>query len=164
MSPRQWLDARALGLAMLLLAPAAARAHALGAECRLDKGTVRVEAYFEDNTPAQQALVRVLDAGEREVAQGKTDAKGRWSFPAPAPGVYRVIVDAGGGHREVQKLTIPGSAAATGPVGSGPSRAQFTGFPWIKVALALGTIALVAVAFVISRQFAGRTATPPGER
>jgi nickel transport protein len=141
------------------VAPASAWAHALGAECTLKGDKVHVEAYFEDDTPAQQALVRVLDSAQQEVVKGQTDAKGLWSFDAPAPGRYQVIIDAGAGHRVAQKLTIPrrGAGAASSdtpsaPVSDAPSRAAFTSFPWLKVGLGVGTIGAVAVAFLLSRR------------
>jgi hypothetical protein len=152
----------ALAVACLLMTPMAASAHKLDAECRLKDGKVHVEAYFEDNTPAQQALVRVLDAQKQEVIRQKTDAEGRCSFDAPAPGTYRVVVDAGEGHRAEQKMIIPGAAARQQPAGTrvseGPPREEFTRFPWLKVGLGLGTIGAVVLAFFVARLAGPRSA------
>ena len=139
--------------------PAYAWAHALGAECILRGDRVHVEAYFENDTPAQQALVRVLDSEEQEVAKGHTDTKGLWSSAAPPPGRYQVIIDAGAGHRVVHTMTIPrrvgtGQTAETSSaqVSETPTREEFTSFPWLKILLGVGTIAALAAAFLLSRR------------
>ena len=85
----------------LLLVPAIASAHGLFAECKIEADIVRVSAYFDDDTDATGAKVRVLDADKRVRAEGTTDEKGKWSFPRPTAGKYRVEVDAGAGHRHV---------------------------------------------------------------
>jgi hypothetical protein len=156
--------ARTIWLAAVLLpclAPASAWAHALGAQCTPKGDKIHVEAYFEDDTPAQKASVQILDADEQEVAKGQTDVKGMWSFAAPPPGHYQVIIDAGAGHRVVQKLTIPRRGVETaspnsssGAVTDSPSREEFISFPWAKVMLGVGTIAALAFAFVLSRKAA----------
>jgi nickel transport protein len=163
--------ARAIWLATVLLPcvlPASAWAHALGVQCTPRGDKVHVEAYFEDDTPAQKALVRVLDSAEEEVAKGYTDAKGLWSFDAPPPGRYQVIVDAGAGHRVVQMTTIPGRdverASSSNPsaaLSHAPTREEFTSFPWLKVALGVGTIAILAVAFMLSRKAATAASRTP---
>ena len=150
-----WIAASAL---VAVTTPGSVHAHALGAACKLKGDKVHVEAYFEDDTPAQQALVRVLDGEQREVVKGQTDAKGTWSFAAPPPGRYQVVIDAGAGHREVQTITIPrraGTASSETPssaISDAPTREEFTNFPWARVALGVGTIAILAFAFVLSRK------------
>jgi hypothetical protein len=112
-----------LGVGLLLLAPAAASAHAVGVEAKLRGTRVAVEAYFDDDTPAADATVKVTPFdGGAVVAEGKTDAKGAWSFPVPAAGKYRVTVDAGGGHIARTTITIP--AAATPPATPGEAAPQ----------------------------------------
>ncbi len=81
-------------------------AHALLADCKINKGKVEVEAWYDGGTPAEMALVKVLNAAKKTIAEGKTDAKGFWAFPVPQPGDYQVIVDAGAGHRRTKKITI----------------------------------------------------------
>jgi nickel transport protein len=138
----------------LLGAVAPASAHAVGAEARLKGDRVEIEAYFDDDTPAADARVSVEDEGQRTVAEGRTDAQGRWLFPRPAAGRYRVTVDAGAGHRARIIVTVPDGApaetsSAAGKdavtVSEGPSRQEFTRFPWARVALGLAVIALAAL-------------------
>src|SRR5207237_711681 len=124
-----------------------AAAHAIDAEAKLKDGTVTVEAFYDDNTPAENATVTITDPGGKVVAEGKTDARGVWAFPAPPPGKYNMVVDAGAGHRKTKELTIPaGKPPATTPaqstpaaappadrpgeeltVSDGPTRSEFTG-------------------------------------
>lgn len=147
-----------------LTAPGTAWAHALGAECKLRDGKVHVEAFFEDDTPAQEARVRVLGEDGLELLQTKTDAQGRCSFIAPTPGRYQLVVDDGAGHRVELRMTIPQSTVVTTsePVTQGPGREEFTRFPWMRVIAGLSVILAVAVAFLISRHMAG-SASPPKE-
>jgi hypothetical protein len=148
----RWSLLTLVTLAAYLAVPSAVRAHALGVECRLEGNRVAVEAFFDDDTPAPHALVRVLDAAGKEVVQGKTDAAGKWTFAAPQPGKYQVHVDAGAGHRVSREVTIPGEASGSRQISEGPSRQEFTEFPWLKVSLGLGTIALFAAAFWLSQR------------
>jgi nickel transport protein len=161
-----------LALSSLLVYALPASAHALGAECKLRGGRVEVEGYYDDNTPARDARVTVRDAAGQTVADGRTDDKGRWSFPAPEPGRYHVIVDAGAGHRAVVSVTVPEAASApptftstpdAGPgppaetvISEGPGRAEFTRVPWTKIAIGFAVIAgLAAAARLFLRRPAG---------
>ncbi len=149
--------AAALGLAAVFGAVPRAAAHALGADCRVQAGRVELEAYYDDDTPAREAKVRVHDDGGQVVADGRTDAEGRWSFARPAPGHYRVVVNAGAGHRKELGVTIPGPAetAPAVAVSAEPTRAEFTRFPWLKLGIGLAVIGGVAAAFLLSRRFRG---------
>lgn len=141
-------------LALFASLPGWARAHALGVQCKLVDKTLQLEAYFDDDTPAAKAQVQVFDSEKREVLKGVTDAEGRWSAPAPPSGKYQVVVDAGAGHRTTQPIAIGAAnrSKRDQPLGSGPTRAEFTEFPWLKAGLGLGTIAVVAIAFLVARR------------
>jgi carboxypeptidase family protein len=140
-----------------------ARAHALGAECKVRGNQVVVEAYFSDNTAAQDARVSVRDAANREIASGKTDSDGRWSFPVPPTGRYEVVVDAGLGHRKAVSLTIDSPSKATpassnqsqAPVSDGPTRTEFTRWPLERIACGL---VLIASASIVLRWWLRRNA------
>jgi nickel transport protein len=167
-----------LGAALLTaVGPGRASAHALGAEAKLKGDRVEVEAYFSDDTPARAASVTVTDEVARTVAEGKTDDAGRWQFPRPAGGQYRVSVDAGDGHKARVRLTIPpgpaavstdspgtdapGSPADDETVSDGPSRAEFTRMPWERIVIGLGAIALIAAVGWTALRRCGRCRTPP---
>ena len=160
-----------LVLGVLLGCVGSVRAHGIGAECRLRGDKVEVEAYFDDDSPAANARVTVWDGSKQEIAAGRTDAKGHWSFPTPAAGTYEVVIDAGAGHRATRKLKVPtegepkdAPASPLDPSGKesaplltdGPTREEFTRFPWEKIALGL---ALVALAGLLVRGLVRRTRT-----
>jgi hypothetical protein len=149
---------RRLVLSMIVvpIAASCACAHDLGAQCRFKGDRVELEAYFDDDTPAASAQVRVLDAERQLLVEGRTDAQGRWSFARPKPGNYRVIVDAGAGHLKKLQLTIPGDdALSTGAervspsapvaVSAEPSREDFTRFPWLPLGAGVAIVCGVAV-------------------
>lgn len=94
----------------VVFAAAPARAHDLRAKLNPETDPIRVEAWFDDDTPAQQARVSVVRSTGEEVASGQTDERGVWSFAKPGPGMYRITVESVG-HRDVLRLTIPGGEA-----------------------------------------------------
>jgi nickel transport protein len=156
---------------LVLVIPAVAHAHALGAEAKLKDGKVTVEAFYDDDTPATDAKVVVTDSDGKLVAEGKTDKVGKWSFSAPPAGKYKVVVDAGAGHRATVTLTVPesprpvqpetaGRPAPGSPVASvggeevvvseGPTRSEFTG--WRRLAWAVaGLVVIGGGTFALSR-------------
>jgi hypothetical protein len=147
------------------------RAHDLGAEAKLKDGQVQVEAYFDDNTPAAEARVTVLDVQKNPVAEGRTDTKGHWTFPAPPPGAYQVVVNAGDGHRARVQITIPAEGQAVPPpppvsignpevvteagsqaqvprtISDGPTRDEFTQSRWHRATFGLVLIAVLGAVF-----------------
>jgi hypothetical protein len=149
-------------IAMAMLSPSLAWAHALGAECRLKNGKVNVSAFFDDDTPAVNAHVEIQDSQQTILAAGNTDARGQWSLAAPPAGRYSVIVDAGMGHRTQIAITVPGAEAAAQHFTreaqereqtiSASTRREFTRFPYLKVGLGLGSIFLFSVAFLVARK------------
>jgi hypothetical protein len=114
-----------VGLLCALLHPVAASAHDLGIEMTFDGEIVRVEAFYDDDTPAAEAKVLVRDDSKETIAEGMTDKDGAWTFPRPAPGKYWIEVDAGAGHRRFARLTVP-AKRGDAPVTDQPSRAEFT--------------------------------------
>ncbi|CAN5151608.1 hypothetical protein BH10PLA2_BH10PLA2_31100 [soil metagenome] len=123
-------------------------AHAVGLSCKVVDRQLKVEAYFDDDTPAIEATIVVRNERNEIVAQGKTDERGMWACDRPAAGRYEVSVDVGAGHRAKQQLTVPESpgeseTAVTG-AGAGPTRDDFTRVPWARLAIGLGLIFIVA--------------------
>src|SRR5438067_1194458 len=108
------------------------------AEIKVRGDRVEVEAFYDDDTPARNARVTVTDAAGNKIAEGLTDAQGRWSFSKPATGTITVIADAGAGHRYQADFDIPPNpptAAPTDddqPIRTGPSRAELTAIPWAR--------------------------------
>lgn len=148
------------GVFFVALMPRAAIAHDVGLECKQKQGTnkISVEAFFDDDTPAGGAKVEVTDSAKKVIASGTTDAKGHWTFEAPAPGEYRVMLDAGAAHKAERRIIVrdwsnpPADSAEQSQIQEGPSRQEFTRFPWLKVGIGVGVIALFSVAFLVSRR------------
>ena len=102
-----------LAAAVLLGVSAPAAAHDLRAKLDPDAtDPLRVEAWFDDDTPAQQARVSVVRSTGETVASGFTDERGLWSFPRPGPGLYRITVESTG-HRDTLRFTVPGAEEPT---------------------------------------------------
>ena len=105
---------------------------------------LRVEAYYEDDTPAQYAKVTVVVDG-RTVAEGQTDDRGVWTCPRPAPGTYTVRV-ADHGHAGKETVVIPDPNASPLAVSADPDppredRSERTRTPWGRLAIGLAIIA-----------------------
>lgn len=171
----------AVAIWLILTIPTVADAHAVGAEARLKNGKVMIEAFYDDDTPVADAKVVITNPDGKLTAEGKTDKEGKCSFEAPLPGKYKVIVDAGAGHRATVGLTIPitvppqtsesGSVAnSTGTVLSptndevivseGPTRSEFTG--WRRLAWAVaGVVILGGGSWALTRLFQAVTDRKP---
>jgi len=162
---------RLVALLVLLVIAPATHAHSLGVSATLRGKQVEVEAYYSDDTPARDARVMVHDHAGRFVAEGRTDEQGKWQFAAPQPGPYTVVVDAGAGHRKSTSITVPAvlpgdpqaGTPPTGPISDGPSRAEFTQFPWGRMALGLAIIAAVAIGWRSSRRGVRRMPGPQND-
>src|SRR5258708_32261888 len=100
-----------LAFLALAMVPASAHAHAVGLEWRFRDDRVVVGVFYDDDSPAVRARVRVLD-GDKEIETGLTDEKGGWSFARPAPGRYTIDVDAGAGHTVRETIAVGQAGAA----------------------------------------------------
>ena len=141
-----------------LLTPTLVQAHALGVQAKLKDGKVNVEVYYDDDSPAGKAKVKVL-SGKDEIKAGITDVKGLWSFDAPAPGKYEIHADAGAGHQAKTTITIPGTPATPEkktsvkgetPISDSPTREEFTSTPWLKIGIGVSVIGALCVAFLLA--------------
>jgi hypothetical protein len=171
-----------LALSLLTADCAVARAHRLLVSCTLhtDQKAIQVEAYFDDDTAARGAQVQVLAVNGQELAQGRTDKDGRWTFAAPRPGEYEVVVDAGAGHRKQTGITVPPSTAlaeksdhGSSPaaraendlvqISDGPSRRDSVSFPLLNLLLGLGMIGLLSLIlwWLLQRRRAAPPRSPP---
>ncbi len=141
----RFLRQAALGLVFLMMVHGPASAHGLGVQCRPRGDQIEVEAYFSDDTPAEHASVRVTDFAGNLITEGTTDAHGRWRFTKPPAGRYFVTVDAGAGH--VTRVALSRQLAS-----EGPSREEFTSFPWLKLTIGVAAILLFGFGFFFARR------------
>ena len=72
--------------------------HNLCAKVEIKDNTLRIEAWFDNETPADGAKVKLL-ANKKTLHEAITDERGLCSIPTPALGSYLIEVNAGGGHR-----------------------------------------------------------------
>jgi hypothetical protein len=131
---------------VLLALSTSARAHDLQAKVMVDADRVRVEAYFQtlsDESPAEQATVKLLDAAGAVVHAGKADDRGIWTCPRPPAGQYVVVAEEPG-HRAEVKVTVP----ETGTTEYRLPRLD----PRLGLAIGLGLIAVVTLALVRLRR------------
>jgi hypothetical protein len=153
---RRFLISALLAIGMSAFSPNLAVAHALLVDCNLRDGKVEVEAFYDDDTPAPKARVKVVNAEEQVVAGGETDQQGRWSFAMPAPGKYVVVVNAGAGHRKEKTIEVPARPDESmapkneAPIGGAPKRGDLTRIPWLKIAIGLAIIGGLAGAFLLA--------------
>ena len=143
----------ACGLAVGFLSSERAFAHDLQAKVSPESNPIRVEARFDDDSPAEGATVAVANELGQTIASGKLDETGVWTFPKPEPGSYRIVV-ALTGHRDVVQLVIPPNA---------PAEAVSSWRLDKNLGLAIGLALLLGgtVAFVLLRRFKRRAATEP---
>lgn len=101
----------ALLLTLCCMVPGLAGAHSLRAVC-WEGGAFVVEASFGGGDIASYAKVVVLSPGNnaQEFQSGVTDAHGRFAFVPDKPGCWRIIIDAGMGHKTALAVDVgPGS-------------------------------------------------------
>jgi nickel transport protein len=141
-------------LAALFLCASPASAHRMIVDPRSKGDQLHVEVFYEDDTPAQQAKVIVLN-GDQLVAEGRTDEKGVWNCPKPPPGTYLVKAESLG---HAAKATLVVSEAASAPataavVDSQPTdHSQQTAIPWRNVAIGLGVIGVLCIVWITVRK------------
>lgn len=127
-------------------------AHDLQAVVRIEAEAVKIEAGYDDETPAEEARVTVLDGERKTIASGVLDERGLWSFPRPAAGSYLVVVEIAG-HRDRVEFVIPG--ASTGKSESAPSPATYSNWRLDKrLGLAIGLVVILGstLAYVLFRR------------
>ena len=143
-----------LALLSSLLAATPAFAHKLIVDAAAKGDRLRVEAYYEDDTPADDAKVTVLQ-GETVVAEGKTDERGVWSCPLPPPGDYEVkVLSVGHVGRKSVPIAGPAVPSVTGSdqAVNAEQRAEDTKTPWDRLGLGIGLILGVALAWWLIRR------------
>ncbi len=110
----------------LALVPATARAHGVFIFGWEEGGNICAESYFSKRQKVKNGTVRVLDAQNALLAEGKTDADGHWCTPRPAgQNAVTLVILAGEGHRGQFTLALSPSAPAR-PVSEGSGSSEPT--------------------------------------
>lgn len=127
-----------LGLILLFLWPAAfAQAHRVNMFAWLEGDAVQVECGFNRSSPVRDGAIKVLDAATGALLlEGRTDAAGKFSFPAPEAARrghgLRLLLDAGEGHAARWDMEAEEFASLRGEPGSPPS-GGIAGWPEAKM-------------------------------
>jgi len=135
---------------LLLSVASPALAHRLHCDPKIVGDRLRVEVYYEDETPAQGAKVSVR-YDETLIAEGRTDEKGEWLCPRPAPGVYTVRVESLG-HAAKRTIKIEPPSVDLPDEAQQDDRAEKTGTQWSKLVVGLATIAGLCGVWVLLRR------------
>jgi len=69
---------------------------------------ILAEGYFSSGNKAMDSTILVFDSGGKEVFHGMTDKKGEFSFKPPGNGEYRLVLEAGMGHRAETLVSVQG--------------------------------------------------------
>jgi hypothetical protein len=85
-------------LSLVLLILSVSHPHKLCAKAEVLDNQLRVEAWFDNDEPAEGAKVRLLQ-GTTVVQEGIADDRGLCFLKVPPTGTYVIDVNAGGGHR-----------------------------------------------------------------
>jgi hypothetical protein len=137
--------------ALLLVGTSPAFAHRLHVDVKANGDQVRVEAYYDDDTPAQEAKI-TISLGDQTVAEGRTDDKGVWTCAKPAPGTYVVRAESVG-HAAKETLVVePGAQSPDATPTPTDERARRTHTPWARLAAGLAVIGGLWLAWAISRR------------
>lgn len=140
-------------IALLSIGVSPAFAHKLYVEAKPYTDHIRVEAYYEDDTPAQEAKIKIRK-DDVVVAEGRTDEKGVWTCTLP-PGHYSVRAETLG-HAADATIDVPARAEdVVQPVDD--QRAENTRLPLRRVILGLGIITGVTVLSYVLRHRARGT-------
>jgi nickel transport protein len=74
-------------------------AHRVNVFAWVEGDTVFVECRYPDGTKVHEGVIRVLDSAGKELLNGKTSARGEFSFKVPKQDDLTVVLEAGMGHR-----------------------------------------------------------------
>ncbi len=101
--------------------------HKLCAKIELQGDKLIVEAFYDNDIPAENAKVKLLQQ-QKTLAEATTDDKGLCTLTIPPAGDYLLDISAGGGHRTEVAFTIGAEAVAdAGDTKSGVSNKRWWG-------------------------------------
>lgn len=130
-----------------------AEAHKLCLKAEKRQGKLYVEAWYDDDTPADRAKIKVTQS-DQLVLEGVTNERGVWSADCPPTGAYLVEANDGGGHTAHAQFVIQPTDE---PQQAGETRQEVEVRRTWGVVLGLGAVALLVLAgrlFLRRRPFA----------
>ena len=104
---------------ILITISSQALAHKVNLFAWYDGKMILAEGYFSTGNKAVNSTILVLDSEGKEFFHGMTDKKGKFSYKPPGNGEYRLVLEAGMGHRaetlvSVQDMESEGAAPEAG--------------------------------------------------
>jgi len=130
-----------LGLVSIIIIPiliaicSQAHAHRVNLFAWYDGKMILAEGYFSGGTKAMDSAILVFDSGDKEVFHGMTDKKGGFSFKPPGNGEYRLVLEAGMGHRAEALVSVQGMESGTAAPEAGQAGLQTAERPGVKGAV-----------------------------
>jgi nickel transport protein len=88
-----------VSVVVTFVAPSAARAHKVNVFAHVEGDTVITESYFNDGRKCRDSTIEVFDKHGHKLAEGKTDAEGRFSFQPSVRTDLVIRLTASMGHR-----------------------------------------------------------------
>lgn len=101
-------------ISIIGLTASSALAHKTNLFAEVAGGRIIGQVYFGGGGKAVGMTVEVFDADGAPCGQVVTDVAGEFAFTPPAPGEYRIVADAGDGHRAETAVTVGAAAAGVG--------------------------------------------------
>jgi hypothetical protein len=131
-------------------------AHKLQIDWRITDQRLHIEAFYDDNTPAQQATITIKNEKNEILASGKTDEHGVWTCTAPTAGKYTARAETAG-HLAQESFLAP-EAPSSQPSSNSeqPSktgaREEETATPWLRILFGCAAIAALFFALWLARR------------
>jgi cobalt/nickel transport system permease protein len=117
---------------ILIAISSQALAHKVNLFAWYDGKMILSEGYFSTGTKAVNSTIMVLDSEGKEVFNGMTDKKGEFSFKPPRNGEYRLVLEAGMGHRAEALVSVQGMESGTAAPEAGQAGPQTAESPELK--------------------------------
>jgi len=129
-----------LGLVSIIIIPiliaicTQAHAHRVNLFAWYDGKMILAEGYFSGGNKAMDSTILVFDSEGKEVFHGMTDKKGEFSFKPPGNGEYRLVLEAGMGHRAEALVSVQGTESGPAAPEAGQAGPRTAESPELKEA------------------------------
>jgi hypothetical protein len=118
--------------------------HKLCAKLDIQADKLIVEAFYDNDMPAENAKVRLLHQ-QKTLAEATTDERGMCTLTIPPAGDYLLDISAGGGHRTEVAFTIGAEAMAA----AGDTKADVSNQRWWGATVG---ILIIVIATMLGRR------------
>jgi hypothetical protein len=118
--------------------------HKLCAKLDIQADKLIVEAFYDNDIPAENAKVKLLQQ-QKTLAEVTTDDRGMCTLAIPPAGDYLLEINAGGGHRTEVTFTIGAEAVAA----AGDTKADVSNQRWWGTTVG---VLIIVIATVLGRR------------